>query len=114
MFAVHTGARAGEQLALSWADIDWHNHLVVFRRSSTRGIVGPTKRAAAAALARSPALVRIAGGDGGRPDHPGAALDGALDDRDDDAVRAPVSRGGRGLDPNARSARENACEFTAL
>ncbi len=43
MFAVHTGARAGEQLALSWGDIDWHNHLVVFRRSSTRGIVGPTK-----------------------------------------------------------------------
>ena len=36
MFAVHTGARAGEQLALSWGDIDWHNHLVVFRRSSTR------------------------------------------------------------------------------
>jgi integrase len=43
MFAVHTGARAGEQLALSWGDIDWHNHLVVFRRSSTRGIVEPTK-----------------------------------------------------------------------
>ena len=43
MFAVHTGARAGEQLALAWGDLDWHNHLVVFRRSSTRGIVGPTK-----------------------------------------------------------------------
>jgi integrase len=43
MFAVHTGARAGEQLALQWGDIDWYNHLVVFRRSSTRGIVGPTK-----------------------------------------------------------------------
>jgi integrase len=24
-------------------DIDWHNNLVVFRRSSTRGQVGPTK-----------------------------------------------------------------------
>jgi hypothetical protein len=33
----------GEQLALSWGDIDWYNHLVVFRRSSTRRIVGPTK-----------------------------------------------------------------------
>jgi integrase len=44
MFAVHTGARAGEQLALSWGDIDWYNHLVVFRRSSTRGIAIKTSR----------------------------------------------------------------------
>jgi integrase len=43
LFAFHTGARAGEQLALEWGDIDWHNKLVIFRRSSTRGIVGPTK-----------------------------------------------------------------------
>jgi len=42
-FALDTGARAGEQLALEWGDIDWHNKLVVFRRSSTRGEVGPTK-----------------------------------------------------------------------
>ena len=42
-FALDTGARAGEQLALEWGDIDWHNNLVVFRRSSTRGEVGPTK-----------------------------------------------------------------------
>jgi integrase len=26
-----------------WGDIDWHNGLIVFRRSSTRGQVGPTK-----------------------------------------------------------------------
>jgi integrase len=163
MFAVHTGARAGEQLALAWGNLDWHNHLVVFRRSSTRGIVGPTKSgrerkvpltgkleaalrrdqtppqrsrglqpgrigpdarsasralldgqpasgAAAAALARSQALVGLAGGDGRRPDHPGAAVDGTLDDRDDDALRPSLSRGGRGLDPDARSA----CESTAL
>jgi integrase len=43
LFALDTGARAGEQLALEWGDIDWHNNLVVFRRSSTRGDVGPTK-----------------------------------------------------------------------
>ena len=43
LFALDTGARAGEQLALEWGDIDWHNSLIVFRRSSTRGQVGPTK-----------------------------------------------------------------------
>jgi integrase len=39
----HTGARAGEQLAFEWSDLDLYNKLLVFRRSSTRGIVGPTK-----------------------------------------------------------------------
>jgi integrase len=43
MFAFHTGARAGEQIAFEWADLDLHNKLVVIRRSSTHGIVGPTK-----------------------------------------------------------------------
>jgi integrase len=43
LFALHTGARAGEQIAIEWGDIDWHNRLVVFRRSSTRGLVGSTK-----------------------------------------------------------------------
>jgi integrase len=43
MFAFHTGARAGEQIAFEWQDLDLHNKLVVFRRSSTNGIVGPTK-----------------------------------------------------------------------
>jgi integrase len=43
VFALHTGARAGEQIAIEWADIDWTNRLVVLRRSSTRGEVGPTK-----------------------------------------------------------------------
>jgi hypothetical protein len=37
-----TGARAGEQIAFEWQDLDLHNKLVVFRRSSTNGIVGPT------------------------------------------------------------------------
>jgi len=43
LFALHTGARAGEQLAIEWGDIDFTNGFVVFRRSSTRGVVGPTK-----------------------------------------------------------------------
>ena len=43
LFAFHSGARAGEQLAFEWQDLDLHNRLLVFRRSSTLGIVGPTK-----------------------------------------------------------------------
>lgn len=43
MFAIHTGARQGEQLGLSWGDIDWQNNLVVFRRALIEGEVGPTK-----------------------------------------------------------------------
>jgi integrase len=43
LFAFHSGARAGEQLAFEWPDLDLHNKLMVFRRSSTHGIVGPTK-----------------------------------------------------------------------
>lgn len=43
LFALRTGARAGEQIAIRWDDVDWTNRLVVLRRSSTRGEVGPTK-----------------------------------------------------------------------
>lgn len=43
MFALRTGARAGEQLALRRGDIDWNKGEIVFRRSSTGGRVGPTK-----------------------------------------------------------------------
>ncbi|MBN1653721.1 MAG: site-specific integrase [Deltaproteobacteria bacterium] len=43
MFALYTGARAVEQLALEWGDIDWRNNFIVFRRSVTRVIVGHTK-----------------------------------------------------------------------
>lgn len=43
LFAIHTGARAGEQLALEWGDIDFISHKVVFRRARTKGGVGPTK-----------------------------------------------------------------------
>ena len=43
LFALRTGARAGEQLAFEWDDVDWRNGFVVFRRSSTDGRVTPTK-----------------------------------------------------------------------
>jgi integrase len=43
LFAVRTGARAGEQIALEWGDLDWNSRKVILRRSSTRGVVGPTK-----------------------------------------------------------------------
>jgi integrase len=42
-FAVKTGARAGEQLALQWGDVDWRKQQVRFQRSRTRGETGPTK-----------------------------------------------------------------------
>jgi len=38
MFAAHTGARAGELLALEWSDLDLKSKLVTFRRSRTGGI----------------------------------------------------------------------------
>lgn len=45
LFALHTGARFGEQRAITWGDIDWQNRLVVIRRSMPHGTeeVGPTK-----------------------------------------------------------------------
>jgi integrase len=43
LFALHTGARAGEQIAIEWGDVDWRSRKIIFRRSSTRGLVGPTK-----------------------------------------------------------------------
>jgi integrase len=43
VFAFDTGARSGEQIAITWGDIDWFNNHVVFRRASSRGVVGPTK-----------------------------------------------------------------------
>ena len=42
-FAAKTGARAGEQIAVEWGDIDWRRKQVRFQRSRTRGETGPTK-----------------------------------------------------------------------
>lgn len=43
LFALHTGARVSEQLALEWGDIDFRNRFIVIRRAMIRGEVGPTK-----------------------------------------------------------------------
>lgn len=45
LFALDTGARAGEQRAIEWGDIDWHNRKVLIRRAmpSHSMKVGPTK-----------------------------------------------------------------------
>jgi len=43
LFPLRTGARAGEQIAIEWGDIDWHNRKVLIRRASALGVVGPTK-----------------------------------------------------------------------
>lgn len=44
-FALHTGARFGEQRALSWGDVDWTNRQIVIRRNQPHNTdtVGPTK-----------------------------------------------------------------------
>lgn len=43
LFALHTGARVSEQLALKWADVDFRNRFIVIRQAVIRGEVGPTK-----------------------------------------------------------------------
>lgn len=45
LFALHTGARAGEQRVIEWGDVDWHNRQVAIRKSLASGNtkVGPPK-----------------------------------------------------------------------
>ncbi len=43
VFALHTGARAGEQLAIEWRDVDVDRGLLFIRRASSMGITGATK-----------------------------------------------------------------------
>ena len=57
VFAFHTGARSGEQIAITWGDIDWHNNFVVFRKASSRGVVGPTKDGDERRVPMTPQLV---------------------------------------------------------
>jgi len=61
MFAVKTGARAGEQLALEWTDLDFAAHLVVFRRSRPCHIqeTGPTKSGHERRVPLSPQLEQL-------------------------------------------------------
>jgi integrase len=57
-FAVATGARAGEQLALKWSDITWTEgaESVRFRRSFTHGHLGSTKSKRHRSVPLPPAL----------------------------------------------------------
>lgn len=43
-FAIHTGARAGELLAIEWCSIDARRKLVTFSRSSTKGVLQDTTK----------------------------------------------------------------------
>jgi integrase len=54
LFALTTGARAGEELAVRWTDLE--GSAVVFRRSRTRGVEGPPKSGRARAVPVSAAL----------------------------------------------------------
>jgi len=58
LFALHTGARAGELIAIEWGDLDFANRLVILRRSSTRGEVGPTKSGRERRVSMTPTLER--------------------------------------------------------
>jgi integrase len=57
-FALATGARAGEQLAVEWSDVTWADgaEQVRFRRSHTHGITGPTKSKRHRSVPLSPEL----------------------------------------------------------
>lgn len=58
LFALHTGARAGEQLAIEWRDVDFDEGNVLIRRSSSLGITGPTKSGHERAVPMSAALAQ--------------------------------------------------------
>jgi integrase len=44
LFALHTGARAGELLAVEWTSIDTRQKLVSFSRSTTKGVTSDTTK----------------------------------------------------------------------
>jgi integrase len=56
LFAGHTGARAGELLALEWSDLDFRQKIVTFRRSRTDGVTTDTKSRKPRQVPMSPAL----------------------------------------------------------
>jgi integrase len=43
LLILRTGLRLGEQLALQWADIDWHGRFIVVQRNLVRGVLTSTK-----------------------------------------------------------------------
>lgn len=56
LFAVKTGARAGEQQAFQWEDIDWHNKTITIRRSIWRKKVADTKSGKERTIPMTPAV----------------------------------------------------------
>lgn len=59
LFALHTGARFGEQRALRWGDLDWQRRLVLIRRAHPHlGEEGPTKSGKAREVPMSETLHR--------------------------------------------------------
>jgi integrase len=57
LFAAHSGARAGEQLAIEWTDLDFRRKLITFRRARTAGItVDSTKSNKPREVPMSPTL----------------------------------------------------------
>jgi integrase len=56
LFALRTGARAGELLAVEWGDLDFVGHRAHFRRSLHDGIEGPTKTGHGRVVPLSPEL----------------------------------------------------------
>lgn len=58
-FALKTGARAGEQLALEWGDIDFQNRIIKIQRSIYKGEVGATKTGKDRKIALAPSLAEV-------------------------------------------------------
>lgn len=56
LFALRTGARAGELLALEWGDLDFVRHQVRFRRSIREGVENSTKTGKERIVPMSPGL----------------------------------------------------------
>lgn len=59
LFALRTGCRIGEQLAVKWSDIDFQSGKVIFRSSIWKGEEGPTKTGYERTVNLSPTLREI-------------------------------------------------------
>jgi integrase len=57
LFALKTGARQGEQLAITWGDIDWRNSRVSFKRQYHKGKFSELKAGPARAVDLSAGLI---------------------------------------------------------
>lgn len=55
-FALDTGARVSEQMAIEWGDFDFTRHTVTIRRQLYKGVLGPTKTGGERTIPLTPAL----------------------------------------------------------